>query len=285
MVKAKSIKRIFLYDEDNPTTKNYVGEYKHIKAISDDERHYFEFTVNQDDYEQSLKELCDKFENFCVNECGFDDCRYCEVWTVFYPHSKFLNVGNYRSELHCGTLYSLLCGCAWATIYYMETQYYCLCSHLRLPNNKYNRPPTFEEFVAENNYDKLKEPYATKELFNIFNSIINKKQFTKEELHLISDFVANNIYLTDYKKWLNFTINLSDFLSEKLNIDIFNERHKEQKNITTKYVTDNLQTLNVAIIRLFKNDRNLLKNLLKYLDLQYKKYIRKTIKNRKFYED
>lgn len=284
MKKQRKFKRIFLYDEETPTVENYKHAYKHIKAISDDSQHYFEFVVNQDDYKQSLKELCNKFENFCVNECGFDDCACCEVWTTFYPHSKFVHIDGYRGELYTETLYSLLCSCDWATICHMETQYYYNCSHLRLSDSIYDRPPTFEEFVSANGYNKLKEPYATKELFDIFHSTVSKKQFTNEELQLILSFIIDKIYLTGYKQWISFTANLSDFLLERTNIDLFDDCHSQQKQITSNYIRNNLHTLDVAIIRLLDNDKKSLKALLKDFDPQYKRYVKTIIKNRKFYD-
>lgn len=284
MPKERKIRRIFLYDEDTPTAINYEGAYRLVKAISDDDKHYFEFTVNQDDYENSLKELCAKFEQYCTVDCGFDDCRYCEVWSTYNPHAKIDHIHGYRGKLYSNTLKLLLGACTWATVCSMETHYYYCCSHLRQPNNKYDRPPTFDEFVTANGYEESDEPCATKKLFEKYNSIVNKKIFTVEELHNVEAYVVENLYLSEYKQMISFAVHLSDFFKEHLDINFFDSYHTEIKRKAKRYILNSLHTLNGALIMLYEYDKRGLKKLIKDLfDTHYKRYIKRIIKDHKLY--
>lgn len=285
MKKLKDIKRVFLYDEDTPTAENYEGAYKHIKAISDDEKHYFEFIIDQENYEKSLQELCDKFEKFCVDECGFDDCRYCEIWETFDSHN-IIHLSGYRGEYYSDTLFNLLAGCSWAGFCTMESKYRYLCSHLKFEHKEsssYLRPPTFEEFIKDNGYDEREEPLATKKLFSIFISKLQKREFTQEELNNINNFIDNNIGLSiDFHQLMDFINPISDYLLEEFNIDIFDKTNIKIKDSIKKYVLYNLKTLSMAILRIWKYDRKAFKKLFIHYPRQVK-YIKSVIKNQKYY--
>lgn len=272
MKNYNGLRHIFLYDEDTPIAVSYEGAYKLVKAVSDDGKHYFEFTVNQDDYGNSLKELCAKFENFCVEECGFDDCRYCEIWTTYAAHSKITHIDGYRGEFYNDTLERLLSGCSWATIKDMEFDYNFHCSHLRREKGL-DEPPLFDEWAVANGYTVKDEPFATRKLFQVYNSSVRKKKFTEDETKNITEFIQSHIdtvYCRAICSPTYYRFQLSAVLSDYLDC----EHADAVVNAAELSIQRHLYILEGAFMRLFLYDRKAYKRVMKSLYPAKRKYSR-----------
>lgn len=171
----KESKKIFLYVKrasDNP----FMMEK--IMAISDDGKHRCDIKTDLNDYKLSVRSMDAEFEKFCVDECGFNSDERCDVWVlndiVLDSHIDFRN-----------DITVWLMGVSWCRRYTIEHEYKNRCFHLE-------KPMSFEQFKAENDYDESKEPYETKRIYEMFKERIDKNELSEREIKRTIKFIQED---------------------------------------------------------------------------------------------
>ncbi len=182
----KEIKRIFLF------IKRAEGDgtiIERVCAISEDEKHNFKFELCQTDYEESVEKLKAEFEKFCVGECGFDNSEYCEVWLLDDMSLKL----DFQNDI----------------IWWLGSVNWCCydCVEFEFKNRSFHLKNglSFEEFKAVNGYDESKEPFETKRIYEVFKREIDKREFDKDEIGRIVNFIKvdnySKLFAATYKKY------------------------------------------------------------------------------------
>ncbi len=172
----KERKIIFAY------AKREGGKYCYVSAVSEDESKKFHFTVDWNNYEQSIKEMLSVFEKFCVEECGFYDSAYCDVW--FSSRSVGEELDGFLGSVD------------WCCVNYLELNFNWFSTHTNYKN--------FEAFKKEQGYDEQKEPYATKKLYSAYKKLIDKKEFSKTEQERMKQYFYRKCPLIDSARRYNY---------------------------------------------------------------------------------
>lgn len=172
----KEVKRVFLYGKK---TKGDIAKLDRISAVSEDEKHKFDFIIEQNTYDESVANMKAAFEKFCVDECGFDNSEYCDVWLLDDVPLKGLDFENDISWW----LGSVDWGCYDCIEFEFKNKIFHLKNSL-----------SFEEFKTANGYDESKEPFETKRIYEIFKREIDKREFDKDELSRIVQFIKADNY-------------------------------------------------------------------------------------------
>lgn len=185
-------KNVFAYCKFN---KNLAGQslhrYEFLSAVSEDGKHYFEFTINQNDYRGSVQKCWTKFEAFCKSKCGLTDSKDCYVW---FAHDMGMNpnepcydfIGDFDNELCVDFDHELGC-CGWCCYETLETNYYYQCTHIK-------KPLSFVQFKQQNGYSIEDEPFATKRLYNAYKAEIDKSEYSEEEIENIAEYIRKHAY-------------------------------------------------------------------------------------------
>ncbi|MDE6301969.1 MAG: hypothetical protein K2M36_00065 [Clostridia bacterium] len=172
----KEMKRIFLFVKQEVSDKQIM---KSVNAISEDEKHKFEFELNQDDYAKTVKEMKAEFERFCKEECGFDDCAYCDIWLL---DDTPLDKVDFKNDIRIW-----LGHVDWCCYQCVEFNYNNKNAHI------VNALP-FEEFKSAHGYDESKEPLETKRIYDIYKREIDKTEFSEQEVENMVKFISDNRY-------------------------------------------------------------------------------------------
>lgn len=186
------IKNVFAYCKFNKKIASECPHrYEFLSAVSEDEKHYFEFTINQNDYRTSVKECWNTFEAFCKNDCGLDDCRNCNV--IFTddisanPHlHRYDFIDDYDTEI-CLDIEQELGACDWCCCLDLAFEYRDKCTHIK-------KPLTFAQFKKQNGYSVKNEPYATKRMYAAYKAQIDKSEYTPEEIANIIEYIHKHAY-------------------------------------------------------------------------------------------